>query len=867
MVRTLQVERRQLIERLDASASLPITLIIAPAGYGKSVALRQYIRTLRERCVRFALRPEHTTLLSFLRGFAEALGENAPHAIDSLADAYERNQSSDKRDLDLAQWLNAHLELFTGVIAIDDLHVADGDPEVASLLTALIEYSNERVRWIIASRSTAGLPVGSWLAYRDAELPVDERELRFSLEEAAQAARDLGLTIGDDELKDLLDLTEGWPAALAFALRTSTRSADLRNVSAVTREMMYRFLAEQVCVSLDEEERALLEVAVALPSIEVDVLERAGFDRALPIVERLRERTAFIYEESRGVYQCHDLFREFLRHQSALGGKRAQQQVHERAARALEASGDVEHAIAGYAAAASSSDVLRLLEGHGFSLLERARSDVVTRGVEALDDVTRRSNSSALALQGALESVSGKFTRAESLLRRALSQADDNRDIIANASLRLAALMANQGRDVSEVLGDLANDTEQTSDYRAEAFSLVAGQRAASGDLATASRAASLAEASLADVDSEVVRAKVLHRIGIAYHHLRIAPKAFEALMQSAELADSLHLFGLSSRVKAVLSNLLLHEKDDVEQQLAYAESAATAATKAGDTFALQTALIQMLSAQMRRGHVEKSIAIEQRLGSARTTELAGKYLPIFRSSRLAWEGRFREAHKLLSTCWKQMNHSFDRLYCGAEYALFLAVDGKHDEAASLAKEIIEGLKLSDDATGLFRVRAIAIARAFCALAETINGRASFADRILRQLHPSKDEVIRAVAEAAGSIVSRIRGGGSTGSERVRESLERLRALDYADVAQLLAAVDLTAGRAAMERLPANGLTRSEMEVLKMLEEGLTPKQIAEKTSRSLSTVRVHVANTIAKLGCHGHAEAIRTARRLRLLG
>ena len=815
----------------------------------------------------FSLRPEHTTLLSFLRGFTEALGENAPHTIDSLAGAYERNQSSPKRDLDLAQWLDAHLELFTGVIAIDDLHVADGDPQVAGFLTALIERSKERVRWIIASRSTAGLPVGSWLAYRDAELPVNEHELRFSLAEVAQAARDLDLTIRDDELKDLLDLTEGWPAALTFALRTSTRSADLRNVSAVTREMIYRFLAEQVYGSLDDGERALLEVAVALPSIDVDVLERAGFDRALPIVERLRERTAFIYEESRGVYQCHELFREFLRHQSALAGKRAQQRVHERAARALEASGDVEHAIAGYAAAASSSDVLRLLEGHGFNLLERARSDVVTRGVEALDDVTRRNNSSALALQGALESVSGKFTRAESLLRRALSQADGNRDLIANASLRLAALMANQGRDVSEVLSDLANDTEQTSAYRAEAISLVAGQRATSGDLATASHAASLAEAWLAEVESEIVRAKVLHHIGIAYHHLNMAPRAFDALMQSAELADSLHLFGLSSRVKAVLSNLLLHERDDVEQQLAYAESAAMAATKAGDAFALQTALIQMLSAQMRRGHVEKSIAIEQRLGSARATELTAKYLPIFRSSRLAWEGRFREAHRLLATCWKQMTYSFDRLYCGAEYALFLAVDGKHDDAAGLASEIIEGLKLSDDATGLFRVRAIAITRAFCALTETIIGRAAFADRILRQLHSGKDEVIRAVAEAAGSIVIRIRGGGSTGSERVRECTERLRTLDYADVAQLLAAVDLTAGRAAMDRLPANGLTRSEMEILGMLEEGLTPKQIAEKTSRSVNTVRVHVANTIAKLGCHGHAEAIRTARRLRLLG
>ncbi|HEY1883046.1 MAG TPA: LuxR C-terminal-related transcriptional regulator [Candidatus Cybelea sp.] len=867
MVRTLQVERRQLIERLDASANLPITLVIAPAGYGKSVALRQYIRTLRQPCVRFALRPEHTTLLSFLRGLTEALGEHAPHAVDTLAGAYERNQSSDKRDLDLAHWLNAHLESFAGVIAIDDLHVADGDSEVAGLLTALIECSKERVRWIIASRSTAGLPVGSWLAYRDAELPVDERELRFSLEEVAQAARDLGLTIRDDELQDLLDLTEGWPAALTFALRTSTRSADLRNVSAVTREMIYRFLAEQVYVALDDGERALLEVAVALPSIQVEVLERAGFDRALPIVERLRERTAFIYEESRGVYQCHDLFREFLRHQSALAGKRAQQHVQGRAARALEATGDMEHAIAAYAAAASSSDVLRLLEGHGFNLLERARSDVVMRGLEALDDVTRRSNSTALALQGALESVAGKFSRAESLLGRALSEANGNRDLIANASLRLAALMANQARNVSEVLSDLAEDAEQTSAYRAEALSLIAGQRATSGDLATASPAASQAERLLAEVDSEVVRAKVLHRIGIAYHHLGMAARAFEALTQSAELADSLHLFGLSSRVKAVLSNLVLHERDDVEQQLAYAESAATAATKAGDTFALQTALLQMLSAQMRRGHVEKSIAIEQRLGSARATELAGKYLPIFRSSRLAWEGRFREAHRLLATCWKQMTFSVDRLYCGAEYALFLAVDGKHDDAAGLTREIIEGLKLSDAATGLFRVRALAITRAFCALTETINGRASFADRILRQLQSSKDEVIRAVSDAAASIVTRIRGGGSTGSERVRECTERLRALDYADVAQLLAAVDAAAGRAAMERLPMNGLTRSEMEILRMLEEGLTPKQIAEKTSRSLNTVRVHVANTIAKLGCHGHAEAIRTARRLRLLG
>jgi DNA-binding NarL/FixJ family response regulator len=89
--------------------------------------------------------------------------------------------------------------------------------------------------------------------------------------------------------------------------------------------------------------------------------------------------------------------------------------------------------------------------------------------------------------------------------------------------------------------------------------------------------------------------------------------------------------------------------------------------------------------------------------------------------------------------------------------------------------------------------------------------------------------------------------------------------LDYADVAQVLLAVDNAMATWGQTRSPS-GLTRSEIEILKLLDEGLTPKEIAQRTSRSVNTVRVHVANTIAKLGCHGHSEAIRAARRLRLL-
>ncbi len=172
------IVRSRLVERLAGAATYPIALLIAPAGYGKSVVLRQYLSTLDEPYIRFTL-GEHATLLGFLRGFSEALRDSAPHAITALAGAYERNTASPKPGPDLARWMHAHLESFRGVIAIDDLHVAEGDPEVARFLTALIERTKGRIRWILASRSTTGFPVGTWLAYRDADLCIDERRSAF----------------------------------------------------------------------------------------------------------------------------------------------------------------------------------------------------------------------------------------------------------------------------------------------------------------------------------------------------------------------------------------------------------------------------------------------------------------------------------------------------------------------------------------------------------------------------------------------------------------------------------------------------------------------------------------------------------------
>ncbi|HET6276332.1 MAG TPA: LuxR C-terminal-related transcriptional regulator [Candidatus Cybelea sp.] len=839
-------------------------MLIAPAGYGKSVALRQYLGSLVEHKVCFSLRSDHSTLLGFLRGFAEAFADHAPHAIEALAGAYERNTSSANRGADLARWMYSHLESFTGVVAVDDVHLAEGDPQVAQFLTSLIEQTKENTRWILASRSTLGLPVGTWLTYGDADLAINERDLAFSRGETYEAAERLGLTMRDEELADILRLTEGWPAAVSFALRTSMRSADLRNVSATTRELIYRLLAEQVYADLDEDERALLKVAITLPSIDLRVLERAGFDRAFTIIEQLRERTAFIYEESPRIYQCHELFREFLRHQSALAGKRSQELIHERAARALEESGNVEHAIVSYIAAEAAPEVVRLLERHGFDLLERARSDVVARAIEAVDEKRRRDNPTMLALQGALQATAGKFARAESLYRRALA-GSENRDLMATTSLRLASLLANQGQDVTSALLIVGNDCEQTLAHRLEAFSLIAGQSAVAGEHQRAREAILQAKSLMTEVDSDAVRAKSLQHIGIAFHHLAMASEAVEVLLQSSELASELHLYSIASRANAVLSNLALHETDDVARQLHYAEAAAEAAVKGGDTFALRTALLQTLSARMRRGEVERSVDIEQRLSALKGDELTTRYIVLFRSMRLGWEGRFCEAQQLVATCWTELRFEVDRSFCGSHYALFLACDGQHEKSAKIAKEMLESLA-SITVAGTFRIRTMAISKALCALSEAINGRRAHADRILRGLRKTNDAVIALAMKAVDGLILRLRYGGDAGTRRIGEAIEGLSTLGYGDVARLLSAVKGNVRSTATEASRYWELTSAEVSVLRLLAEGLVPKEIAERGERSIYTVRAHIANAISKLGCHGRAEAIRRAQQMKLI-
>ncbi len=851
------IPRQRVVDRIAAAATQRIALIVAPAGYGKSVALSQFLRELDESWLRFDLRPEHDTLPGVLRGFAEAIEEAAPEARRTLAGAYERNRASPTAGSDLALWMYQHLKAWRGTIAVDDLHVAEKDPEVVRFFVALIERTKTHIRWIVSTRSAAGLPVGTWLAYGDCDLMIDERDLCFTTEEAKQAAAAFKLGVREEELRSLLDLTEGWPTALSFALRTSTRSVDLRSITTMTREMIYQYLAEQVYRSLSAEEREFLEAISLLSEIDVDVMVAIGFDRARKLISDLRERVAFLYEVRPGVYRCHDLFRDFVLHQLSLEGEAATNRLRCVIAGAMETLSRPNVALRLYADAGAEASVLRLVEAHGFDLLATGHTDLALTAIAALTEQHRREHPIVLALRGVLESSIGRFAEAEPLLMRSLELGQDA-GLRAATGMRLALLYVNQGRDATGVLDPLTADDRIPAPLLAEALALRAVVAARAGEAERATELLDRVEAVVQMFEESDSLARTLQRIGVAAWELRQDQRARFALARSAEMANRLSLHSLACLALDTLALEAWYCENDVPYALWYAQQAASAAAKSGDIFSMQTTALRLLAIETWRGNVERMVALERQAGELRTSDASrGVYLVGSHAYRHAWEGRFAEAHSALATVLDRVTHGFDRIMARAVYTLCLSLDGKFKESKDETSALMEAIDAEEPQRDGFASLGLEIAQLLGILAEVVAGRRTVAANLLKRRAALSG---RPSAEALREGVTKLLRSVERQPYRPAEIEDALgQASEHAlgGFARLLAVAQEHLKKSGGEEGVRERLTEAEIKVIRLLAEGFSPKEIAAQTERSVLTVQTHIKHAIAKLNCSGTAELV----------
>jgi LuxR family maltose regulon positive regulatory protein len=846
------IDRPRVLDRIGTAAQYRIATIIAPAGFGKSVAVRQYLTTVLSSAV-YDVPSDATTLVPFVRGFADALEEVLPSMRRSLPSALDGARDSKAPGRDLAAWAATHVRTLDTLLVIDDLHVGEGDPEISRFVTTLLERTKNGPRWLLSSRSPLQLPVASWLAYGESDLVVDAVDLRFDRVEAKHSARSSRLTIRDEELEGILDLVDGWPAALTFALRTSTRASDLRAVSVGTREMVYRYLAEQVWHSLDDRVRAFLRTVAFLPRLETRLAVAAGFDDAAAIIESLRERVAFITVLDPGVYKLHELFREFVQRQIQLEGDEALRTARIAAASVLETVGLHGAALEGYVAARASTQIERLLTSANFALLESGHHDVVERALRALPSGPAQTRPAVLALRAAIEDAHGRNEQAERWYAAVLEQPIDDVSFRISVAWRYALMLYQQGRlDMLPMLRDLRGRDDLGSADRAQISGMLAMTLALAGEVDEA-RAISDEAFTLAELADDELRARTYGRAAAVAFFAQDEEAVERYTREGSRLAVDCGAFSLAARLFTTLTSL--HgAAGRIPTAAWYASQTAANAEKGGDPQMRAIGLRTLLEYEAERGNADRVADIERELavlsyrGNAALTAMISA-----RAMAAAWDGRFAEAVSALTSASDRDLQPYQHLSRLALLAAVAAAGGDRRNATDALAAYDAALE--EDSLGTLYGRDRAYSERYVALANLVLGRNAVAQRTLRaaalteELEPfdaALAALLNRTPEAFDAAIRKMRLNGVAGVARTIEAIAR----------PLLAET---------EKSP-EPLTAVELQVLAAMARGWSNQAIADDQRRTINTVRTHVSSILRKLGCESRGEAVAIARRRELV-
>ncbi|MDB5069232.1 MAG: ATP-dependent transcriptional regulator, MalT-like, LuxR family [Candidatus Eremiobacteraeota bacterium] len=848
------IDRPRVLDRLATAAQYRIATIIAPAGFGKSVAVRQFIATVASVVV-YDVPPDGSTLLPFVRGFADALESVVPALRRSLATAFDGARSSDAPGRDLAAWVATHIRMLDTLIVVDDLHNGENDPEISRFITALVDRTKDGPRWLFSSRSPLQLPVASWLAYGESDLVVDAVDLRFNIDEAKQSARATRVAVRDEELEQILGLIDGWPAALTFALRTSTRASDLRAVSAGTREMVYRYLAEQVWHSLDDRIRGFLRTAAFLPRLETRLAVAAGFDDAASIIEALRERVAFISVLDAGVYKLHDLFRDFVQRQVALDGDEALREAQVTAGRLLEKMGMYGEALERFSDARAAREVERVLAEYNFSLLDKGCFDIVERAVRSLPAAISAANPKVLALRAALEDAHGRVDQAERWYSAVLDRVFDDIPFRVAVASRYALLLFQQRRfDAVPILEALRNRDDLDAPERAVVLGMLAMTYALAGRGDEAKTL--IAEAiELSEFGDDSLRARTYARAATIAFYASDDAAVETYAREGTRLAMEAGEFILAARTFSTLTAVHAFA-GRIPVAAWYAAQVAANAEKGGDPQSRVNGLRTLLQLEAERGNDERIAEIDRELSSVSYRgPIALMGYVVGKAMQLTWSGQLRDAHILLTSVLDKDVVPFQNPMRYSLLAVVFAKLGARTEAIDALAKYDAAVASDTDRHRVFE-RARGLAERHTILANILLQRIALAQKQMRALHAATAD-LQAFDAALAALVNRV-------PERYAAAVRDMRLAGIGGFARFVEFV--SDGYDAPVSTETESLTPVELQVLRAMAQGLSNQAIADGQHRTINTVRTHVSSILRKLNCASRGEAVATARRQALV-
>ncbi len=210
------VLRSRLIERLDGGLHCPLTLISAPAGFGKTTLVSEWIAGCGRATAWLSLDEGDKDPARFLAYLVAALQTIAPHIGAGVLAVLQSPQPPPAASM-LTALLN-EIATFPDdfVLVLDDYHVIDAKP-IDDALTFLLEHLPPQMHLVITTREDPQLPLAR-LRARSQLTELRAADLRFTtIEAAAFLNQVMGLSLAAEDIATLEDRTEGWIVGLHLA--------------------------------------------------------------------------------------------------------------------------------------------------------------------------------------------------------------------------------------------------------------------------------------------------------------------------------------------------------------------------------------------------------------------------------------------------------------------------------------------------------------------------------------------------------------------------------------------------------------------------------------------------------------------------
>ena len=886
------VARPRLSERLSRGAESALTLVSAPAGFGKTTLLAEWLAVAAAdggSVAWLSLDQRDNDPALFWTYVVAALNAGVPGggagALSPLQPPQPPNEAG------LVALIN-DLDAISNdvVLVLDDYHVIDAR-DVQDGMAFLLEHLPPQIHLVIASRTDPPLPLAR-LRGRGELAEIRAADLRFTPGEAAAYLNDvMGLVLTAADVAALEGRTEGWIAALqlaALSMQGREDTAAFIDGFAGDDRYIVDFLAEEVLQRQPGHVQQFLLQTSILDRLSGPLCDAVtGQDGGKAKLTALERGNLFLVplDDRRRWYRYHQLFADVLH--ARLLDERPDDvpELHRRASAWYEQNDEPSEAIRHALAAQDFGRAADLVE-LAIPAMRRSRREAAVLGwLELLpDEVVRVRPVLSVGFAGALL-AGGEYEGVEARLRDAERWLGGVTGIREGSQAPAAEMVVVDDAEFRRLPAEIEL-------YRA-AQALVRGD--GPGTVRHARRALELSPA-----DEHLGRASAAALMGLAFWasgdleagHSGYA-ECMAGLRRAGHIADT---FGCA----IALADIRRTQGHLGEAMRTY-EQALQRASQLGGSVLRGTADMYVGMSEIHRERDDLPAATQQLLRSQDLGEHNG--LP---QNRYRWRvamARIREAEGDLDGALDLLNEA-ERLYVGdffpnvrpvpALRARVRVAQGELGEALGWARE--RGLSVDDDLSYLREFEHITLVGVLLAgytaerAERSIQEATQLLERLLRAAeegqrtgsvieilvlqalaHQARDDIPAALASLRRALMLAEPEGyvrifadeGPPMASLLRAAAKQGIAPRY--VRRLLAAVNKTEDRTPASQGLIEPLSERELDVLRLLGTDLGGPEIARELVVSLNTVRTHTKNIYAKLGVNNRRAAVRRARELDL--